>query len=199
MIGRLQGIVVALHSDSVVVDVHGVGYEVFISSSHAAALSLELPVVLNIETHVREDHIHLYGFPSKAHQEWFRTLNKVTGVGAKMALAVRGHLRLAQLEQALLHKEQHMLRAIPGVGPKLADRLILELQGKVVEVAKHTPPVLGNASSSVGDAVAALLQLGYSRNEAQQAAMQALPELGAGGSADLIKLALGKLMQQEAL
>src|SRR5688572_6061603 len=119
MIGKLTGIVDDIEEDSVLIDVGGVGYTVYCSQRTLAALAPGNAAMLTIETHVREDHIHLYGFPDAIEREWFRLLTSVQRVGAKMALAILGTLTPEHLLRAIVARDTSAFSRISGVGPKL--------------------------------------------------------------------------------
>ena len=131
MIGKLRGIIDSYGEDAVIVDVNGVGYLV-----HCSVRTLqELPrageaVTLSIETHVREDQIRLFGFTSDIEREWFKLLQTVQGVGTKVALAVLGTLKPADLASAIAMRDKAMVARTPGVGPKVAERIVTELKDK---------------------------------------------------------------------
>jgi Holliday junction DNA helicase RuvA len=175
MIGKLTGRISQLDEDGLILDVGGVGYVVFISGRSASALgSVGEAASLLIDTHVREDHIHLYGFVTAEEQQWFRLLNTVQGVGAKMALAILSAFSPADIQQAIAAKDTKMLTRASGVGPKLAERLVTELKTKVGKlatsaftVAPATKGTKANAPSNENDAaISALVNLGYGRSEA---------------------------------
>src|SRR5579883_2599375 len=131
MIGSLSGIVDQATADSAVVEVGGVGYLVFASSRTLARLPARgKPLKLLIETHVREDHIHLYGFADEAERGWFRLLTTVQGVGARLALAILGVLAPEALATAIMAQDKAALARADGVGPKLAQRIANELKDK---------------------------------------------------------------------
>lgn len=180
MIGKLRGIVDSIGKDWVIVDVGGVGYEV---SCPARVLSnmpaVGQPVTLIIETHVREDQIRLFGFLSDAERSWFRLLQNVQGVGTKVALSILGVLGPVDLANAIaLQDKAHVSRA-PGVGPKVAQRIVAELKDKapaLLMAGGATLPAAGSPAdsgagnnSAVSDAVSALVNLGYSASEASAA------------------------------
>lgn len=172
MIGRLRGIIDHIGADHVILDVHGVGYLVFASANSLRQVAIGEEVRFYTETHVREDHIHLYGFLEHAEQEWFKILNNVNGVGTKMALAILSAYKADQLSSIILSQDKDALKSISGVGPRLADRLLTELKNKVPapdaleailpsnsRVAKVT-----TANAAAQDALSALINLGYERS-----------------------------------
>ncbi len=203
MIGKLRGVIDSYGEDSVILDVNGVGYLV-----HCSARTLqELPSVgeaatLSIETHVREDQIRLFGFRTDLEREWFRLLQTVQGVGAKVALAVLGTLKPSELASAIAMRDKAMVARTPGVGPKVAERIITELKDKAPAYSNIDPALVRlsgeldekRAPQPVADAVSALMNHGYAQPLA--AAAVAAASRNAGGSAEvstLIRLGLKEL------
>ena len=187
MIASLNGRLESLGEDSAVIDVGGVGYLVFCSTRTLARLpGLGEAVHMLTETHVREDHIHLYGFAEAAERDWFRLLTTVQGVGARMALAILSVLSPAQLVQAIAAQDKAALARANGVGPKLAARIVSELKEKagriVLGEAAHLAAQLEGGEPPTQpvpeDAVSALVNLGYGRGEAFGAVAQAARSLG---------------------
>jgi len=162
MIAMLAGIVDEIGADRLVLDVNGVGYLVFCSSrTLARAPRHGEPLRLLVETHVREDHIHLYGFAEESERHWFRLLNTVQGVGARLALAVLGALPPDALVTAILAQDKAALARAEGVGPKLAQRIVTELKDKVGTIALGGARALPeDAEAASADAVSALVNLG---------------------------------------
>ena len=203
MIAKLSGILDSTGSDWVAVDVGGVGYVAFCSGRTLAALPpTGSPVSLLVETHVREDHIHLYGFLEAADRDWFRLLTTVQGVGARVALAVQSVLSATDLMQAVLIQDKAPLTRASGVGPKLATRIVTELRGKVPALGGVDGNVLGLQAAlgdgivrgPVGDAVSALVNLGYSQAQASAAVARVVAREGDGtGAEKLIRLGLREL------
>jgi holliday junction DNA helicase RuvA len=204
MIGKLKGLIDGIEEDGLVIDVNGVGYVVAAS----ARTLRNLPRVgeaasLYIETQVREDSIRLFGFLAEQERDWFRLLQSVQGVGAKVALAILGALSSAELAGAIARQDKAMVARAPGVGPKLAARLVLELKDKA--------PLLGvdalggdiaSASPAAGlpqparDAVLALVNLGYARAQASLAVSKGVAALGSEAqTAALIRVGLKELAQ----
>ncbi len=189
MIAKLTGLVDSSGAGWAVIDVSGVGYLVHCSGRALAALPAQgEPLSLFIETHVREDHIHLYGFPEAAERDWFRLLSTVQGVGARMALAILSVLAPDDLIQAIAAQDKHTLSRANGVGPKLAGRIVTELKDKAGQFALGPAVALaGGAAAGAGgiasplseDAISALVNLGYQRGEAFGAVAQATRKLGA--------------------
>jgi Holliday junction DNA helicase RuvA len=177
MIARLKGIVDLIGDGWVILDVNGVGYIAFCSSRTLSQLIIGEAVRLEIDTHVREDHIHLYGFIDESERDWFRILTSVQGVGAKVGLAILGVLSGDELLQTIAATDKSKITRAPGVGPKLATRILSELKDKVGNLALGvaTPnntyagnirSDTGSASSVLSDAASALVNLGYGPAEA---------------------------------
>ncbi|MBW8639096.1 Holliday junction branch migration protein RuvA [Hoeflea sp. WL0058] len=205
MIGKLKGTIEEIGEDHVLVDVHGVCYVVFCSAQTLAGLgSVGEAVTLQIETFVREDQLKLYGFVSATEREWFRLLQSVQGVGAKVALAVLSTLSAPDLANAVALQDKAMVARAPGIGPKVAQRIVSELKNKApaftgdAGVAMGLKQQIGDgvASGPVSDAVSALANLGYSRDQAASAVAAALKNAGDNAdSAALIRLGLRELAQ----
>ncbi len=197
MIAMLAGKVEQVGKDQLVLDVNGVGYLVFCSSRTLARMPArgEAAKIL-VETHVREDHIHLYGFADEAEQAWFRLLTSVQGVGARLALAVLSALAPDVLATAIAAQDKATLARAEGVGPKLAQRIAMELKDKVgglmLGPAAKADAAPGSAAAS--DAVSALVNLGYARAEAYGAVMAAAGRLGPQAALDaLVRAGLREL------
>jgi Holliday junction DNA helicase RuvA len=198
MIAKLTGVIDSKTADAAIVDVGGVGYQAFCSTRTLSRLPGPGGAIsLFIETHVREDHIHLYGFIDAAEREWFRLLTTVQGVGAKLALAILGVLSSTDLTQAILVQDKTSLARASGVGPKLAARIVAELKDKVGGIALGPVAAVAAATEPAGpvaDAVSALVNLGYRRTEAFGAVAQAAKRLGPHAALDaLIKAGLKEL------
>ena len=203
MIVKLKGVVDEIGEDCCVIDVHGVGYVAHCSMKTLAALPPPgEAVVLHIETYVREDMIRLYGFQTPLEREWFRLLqNNVQGVGAKVALAVLSTLSPAELANAIALRDIAMVARAPGVGRKVAERIVTELKNKAPAFAGEALNIglkqelgEGAAPAPVADAVSALTNLGYSRDVAANAVAAAMKTAGDGAdSAKLIRLGLKEL------
>jgi Holliday junction DNA helicase RuvA len=204
MIGKLKGVVDEIGEDFCVVDVQGVGYVAHCSSRTLAALpGAGEPVTLFIETYVREDMIRLYGFRTNLEREWFRLLmNNVQGVGAKVALAILSTLEPSDLANAIALRDIATVSRAPGVGKKVAERIVTELKTKAPAFAGSASGTIGLkqelgediAPAPVADAVSALTNLGYSRDVAANAVAAALKNAGEGAdSARLIRLGLKEL------
>jgi Holliday junction DNA helicase RuvA len=203
MIGKLKGIIDSYGEDFIVVDVHGVGYLVHCSARTLQALPAEgEAVTLSIETHVREDQIRLFGFVSDLEREWFRLLQTVQGVGTKVALSILSTLKPADLATAIAMRDKAMITRSPGVGPKVAERVVTELKDKAPAYSALDPAVVrlsgaldeSRAPRPVADAVSALVNLGYGQPQAAAAVAAATQAAGEGAdAARLIRAALKEL------
>lgn len=203
MIGKLRGRVDAVLEDSLILDVQGVGYEVFGSSKLLGQYrGGEEGVELWIDTLVREDLIRLNGFASQQERQWFRLLQSVQGVGAKVALAILGTLSTGDLASAIALQDKAMVARAPGVGPKVAQRIVAELKDKAPTLSGDATGTIGLqqelgegvAASAVVDAVSALTNLGYSAQQASGAVAQAVKDAGEDApAATLIRLGLKAL------
>jgi len=200
MIAKLAGVVEQIEPDAAVIDVNGVGYLAFCSTRTIGRLPpAGLPVRLLIETHVREDHIHLYGFIDAAERDWFRLLTTVQGVGARLALSILSAVAPQTLGLAILAQDKPALAQAEGVGPRLAARIVNELRDKISSVAAPAAsPVASRSAPTDGgvtaDAISALENLGVGRTEALGAIAAAARRLGSEAGADmLIKAGLEEL------
>jgi holliday junction DNA helicase RuvA len=203
MIGKLKGMIDAYGEDFVIVDVSGVGYLVHCSARTLQGLpGTGEPVVLSIETHVREDQIRLFGFLSDVEREWFRLLQTVQGVGTKVALSVLGTLKPADLANAVAMRDKATIARSPGVGPKVAERIVTELKDKAPAYTSVDPAIVRltgeveerRAPQPVLDAISALVNLGYGQPQAAAAVAAANREAGDGANtADLIRRGLKEL------
>lgn len=172
MIGRVTGTLIEKHPPQVVVDVHGVGYEIDVPMSTFYNLpAIGERVALHTHLVVREDAQLLYGFGNEAERATFRQLIRITGVGAKMALAVLSGMNADELAQAVAMQETGRLTKIPGIGKKTAERLLLELKGKLADALPGAAGRSGVADAG-GDVLNALLALGYNEREAAHAVRQ---------------------------
>lgn len=203
MIGKLRGVIDVYGDDSILLDVHGVGYLV-----HCSARTLQaLPpageaATLMIETWVREDQIRLYGFASEVEREWFKLLTNVQGVGARVALAVLSTLRTGELANAIALGDKAAVARTPGVGTKLAQRIVTELKDKAPAFASVDPAIVRlsgeladkRAPQPVSDAVSALVNLGYGEIQASAAVAAAVHSAGDSATTQqLIRHALREL------
>lgn len=201
MIARLRGRLDGIGEDHAVIDVGGVGYLVHASTRTLAALPRAGEAVdLQIETQLRAESITLYGFETETERRWFRLLQTVQGVGARVALAILSVLTTDALARAVTAQDKRALGQASGVGPRLAARIVSELKDHLGEVA---PPALGPAPSAAGalggvaeDALSALVHLGYGRSEAHVAIARAAATLGDGTTLDaVIRAGLQELAQ----
>lgn len=194
MIGRISGRLLAKQPPSILIDVNGIGYEIDVSMNTFCELpALDASVTLHIHMAVREDGHFLYGFLTESERTAFRQLIKISGVGARMALAVLSGLNVDELAAAIARQDVACFTRIPGIGKKTAERLLLELKGKLdLVVGTAGGPTSGQPmiANPLQDTVDALVALGYNAREAQSA-VKALP---AGVSTtDAIRLALKQL------
>lgn len=203
MIGKLKGTLEEIGDDYALIDVHGVCYVAYCSARTLSRLgSPGEAAVLFIETYVREDQLKLFGFMTALEREWFNILQSVQGVGAKVALALLSTLTPSELANAIALQDKTAVSRAPGVGPKVAVRIITELKNKAPAFAGEASTNIGLkqelgegvAPAPVADAVSALTNLGYSREQAANAIAAALKNGGDGAdSAKLIRLGLKEL------
>ena len=194
MIAKLRGLVDEVGPDWVIIDSGGVGYLVFCSSRTLSFLNeKEGPVSVWIETHVREDHIHLYGFSSVSEKDWFNLLTKVQGVGTKVGLALLSSISVDDLKDALITQDAALLTQAQGVGPRLAARIVAELKDKAGDLLTET---VGNyrdldpkKHQALSEAVSALINLGYKRIQALEAVGQAAKHLTEGSDTEALVVA----------
>jgi Holliday junction DNA helicase RuvA len=179
MIAKLSGTLDRIYDDAVLIDTGGVAYRVLVSKRALSNLKeLNTPLVLWTETVMRNEQPHLCGFLEEQEIDWFRILTQVQGVGAKVALAILSCLTTADIGDAIINQKSAILAKADGVGPKLASRIVLELKGK-----KDLPIMMRDLSSKtsthalqskeINDAVSALVNLGYNRNDAESAVTKA--------------------------
>lgn len=203
MIGKLRGVVDSYGEDWVILDVGGVGYQVHCSVRTLQALpSPGEAATLSIETYLREDVIRLYGFASDLEREWFRLLQTVQGVGSRVALAVLGTLKPGDLATAIALEDRAALARSPGVGRKVAERIVTELRDKAPAFSSVDPALVHlqadlaerRAPQPVSDAVSALVNLGYPQIQASAAVAAAARAAGEAATAEqLIRLGLKEL------
>ncbi len=202
MIGKLKGTIDEIGDDYVLVDVHGVCYVAYCSGRTLAKLgSVGEACVLFIETYVREDQLKLFGFQTQLEREWFNLLQSVQGVGAKVALAVLSTLTPPELANAIALQDKTAVSRAQGVGPKVAIRIVTELKnkapafaGEAINIGLKQEIGEGVAAAPVADAVSALTNLGYSRDQAANAVAAAMKTAGEDAdSAKLIRLGLREL------
>jgi len=153
MIGKLKGILDSIGDESIIIDVGGVGYEVHCSARTLGSLpAINEPCTMMIETHVRETEIKLFGFANDMERDWFKLLQSVQGVGAKVALAIQSTLSAGDLASAIALQDKAMVARAPGVGPKVAQRIVLELKNKVPAYSADSAAEMGLAHD-IGDGV----------------------------------------------
>lgn len=206
MIAKLSGLLDSVGDGTAIIDVGGVGYLVFASSKTLSMLGDPGGAVsLYIETNVREDHIHLYGFSQKRDQECFNLLQTVQGVGAKAGLSILSALSADEVFNAIAAQDKTMFTRADGVGPKLGQRIVNELKDKTASIALAPSPSSGPSVAAVSnddgggatqDAVSALVNLGYGRTEAFGAVARAANQIGEDAALDqLITAGLKELAQ----
>ena len=221
MIAKLRGLVDTIAEDFCIIDVNGVGYLVFASGKTLGKLSIGNTVSLMIETIVREDSISLFGFADALEKEWFNTLTKVQGVGAKVCLSIMSVLSSSQLTQAIAAQDKTSFARANGVGPKLAARIVTELKDKIVtvpvaNVAKDINQVV-NFDEATGevleyedklisrdddptkmeDAISALVNLGYQRIEAYRVVNLVLSKNENADMSEIIRLSLKEFAKEQ--
>lgn len=209
MIAKLKGLVDTLFEDACIIDVNGVGYLVFASSKTLSKLKTGEAASLLIETIVREDSISLFGFYDAWEKEWFLTLTKVQGVGAKVALSILSALGPNELATAVSAQDKNSFLRASGVGPKLAARLITELKDKVVTIPTGSIALSDIAPQSINatagnqtnealeDVISALVNLGYQRLEAYKAASKVCTQSDSQNVSELIRLALKEFAKKD--
>ncbi|MGE0774922.1 MAG: Holliday junction branch migration protein RuvA [Sphingomonadaceae bacterium] len=194
MIARLTGVLAESASDHAVIDVAGIGYLVQASTRTLSAIGpVGGQVMLFTEMQVREDAITLFGFGSAGERDWFRLLTSVQGVGGRVALAILSVLPADELSRAVASGDKAMIARANGVGPKLAQRIAMELRDKVGAIELGSPGATPPKGGAADDAVSALANLGFRPAEANAAVAAAVAELGEGATLDaLVRLALRK-------
>ena len=205
MIGRLTGIVDSLGADHAIIDVSGVGYMVHCASSTLARMTVGSSISLAIETKVSEEAIRLYGFLSAQERDWFRLLQTVQGVGARVALSVLSALKTAEIERAIVLGDKSVLGRAQGVGPKLAARIAAELKDKVAgisispEVAQfHAQAITTAPRTTESEAIAALVKLGYTQSAAADAVARAAQAIGPNAEATPLDVLLRESLRLSA-
>ena len=213
MIAKLRGLIDTIGDDYCIIDVNGVGYLVSASSKTLGKLTQGQEAALLTEMVVREDSLSLFGFADAWEKEWFLTLTKVQGVGAKVCLSILSVLTPAQLSQAVSAQDKNSFCRAAGVGPKLAARIVTELKDKIITIPVGSSGdvnevIVGipleksaktdnaeNAKSE--DVISALVNLGYQRLEAYRAVSKVIVENPQADVATLIRLALKEFAQKE--
>ncbi|MCH6574424.1 MAG: Holliday junction branch migration protein RuvA [Bacteroidetes bacterium] len=191
MIGFLSGKIISLKPTKILLDVNGVGYVVFISINTFEEISNKEIVSLYIHTHVKEDSITLYGFHNESEKEIFELLISISGIGPKLALGVLSGIQTEDLKEAILNGDVSRMVAIPGIGKKTADRLILELRSKVGDVRVDGEPAVHHGVKQ--EAVSALTTLGYNYATSEKVVRQILSSSPACTLEELIKNSLSEL------
>ena len=196
MIASLEGIAGAVFADSLIIEVGGIGYRVFAAPSVLATVKVGERTKLFTHHVIREDLQALYGFRTPEELGFFGLLLTVTGVGPKVALGIVGSRPVGDLQLAILSDDQALLTAVPGVGKKLAARVVLELKEKVAAAGVAAGAAGTGAPAGESEVTAALLALGYSAGEARQASRDALTDLAVGSSLEeRVKAALRSLLR----
>lgn len=201
MIGSLSGLVDGIFDGYIILDVGGVGYRVFCSSKTVAKLSgVGQAAKLLIETQVREDHIHLFGFADSMEKQAFELITTVQGVGAKVALAILSALSASDLQMAIMTGDAKAITRANGVGPKLASRIVAELKGKTGSLGTNeTMVVLQNTGANsatngaMDEAISALVNLGYGKSEAGMTVASIMRQNPEIKTPELIRLSLKEI------
>ncbi len=192
MIGKLNGIVDSIYESSLILDVSGVGYRVFCATAVLANIQGGQNLSLFIHTDVKEESIMLYGFSSLEDKEAFTLLRSVNGVGCKVAIAILSNIHVSGIQEALYREDASVFKAISGIGPKLAGRIVLELKNKHFASEMASTQSLENKleNNIINDAVSALVNLGISKIEGENIVRQLISETPDITLSDLIRLAL---------
>lgn len=206
MIGKLTGRVDSVGADHVVLDVGGVGYLVQCPSATLARLAPGATISLAIETKVSDEAIRLYGFLASEERDWFRVLQTVQGVGARVALAVLSAVKLAELERAVVLGDKSVVGRAQGVGPKLAARIVAELKDKApamllqrhAETGATDVPIAAPTVPVHAEAIAALVKLGYSQMTAAEAVARAGQSMGPNAEAMPLDVLIRESLRQLA-
>ncbi len=195
MIAMLSGLVDQIGEETLVLDCNGVGYLVYASSrTLGRAPKIGQPLKLLVETQIREDRIQLFGFVDAAERSWFRLLTTVQGVGGKVALAILSVLDPDAMATAILAQDKAAFVRADGVGPKLGQRIVMELRDKVGDMAMPVASGVIAPAGAVADAVSALVNFGYAKSAAYGAVMDAAKRLGGDAKIDaLVRAGLQEL------
>ncbi|MDX1916402.1 MAG: Holliday junction branch migration protein RuvA [Rickettsiaceae bacterium] len=190
MIGKLKGIVDSVATDSIILDVNGVGYMVYVSANTLRNIQEGGNISIFVETYVREELIHLYGFLNLEEKDCFLKLNSVSGVGTKLALLILSHLKPGEIVAAISSQNKLAFKQISGVGPKLSERIILELKDKIF-MSSFIPASTGNKQNEVmQDAISALSSLGINKMEAYSRVSKIMSENSNFTIDEIIRVAL---------
>lgn len=196
MIGALTGQILGIRDQAILLDVNGVGYLVEVTNRFIANCPEKgVLVSLSVETYVREDQFRLFGFLTDDERQWFKLLMGVQGVGAKVALAVLGLLSPNELASAIAAQDKALIARTPGIGPKVAQRIVQELKDKTPDPQFEVSSTDPTMSSDLEDALAALINLGYSRASAFQTLQKIRSETPDATIQNLIRSALRELAQ----
>jgi Holliday junction DNA helicase RuvA len=205
VIGKLTGRVDSVAADHAIIDVGGVGYLVHCPSSTLSRLSIGATVSLAVETKVSEEAIRLYGFFAPDEREWFRLLQTVQGVGARVALSILSALKISELERGVVLGDKAVVGRAQGVGPKLATRIVTELKDKAPGMALQRVAETGERMPAIqaprpveADAIAALVKLGYSQMAAAEAVARAEQNIGPNAEALPLDALLRESLRQLA-
>ncbi|AAU03851.1 Holliday junction branch migration protein RuvA [Rickettsia typhi] len=193
MIGKLSGKIDSQCDDYVIIDVNGVGYLVYASGTTLAKLVEGRFYKLFIETHVREEHIHLYGFLTLEEKNFFNLLQSVNGIGTKMALSILSNLTPTDIKIAINNDDKNIFKAISGVGDKLTERIMLELKGKIAKIFSSSAIIKDSSNISsveINEVIKALVNLGFTRFEAQNTVQGIITQNTKISIDELIKTAL---------
>lgn len=188
MIGKLTGVIDELYIDSIILDVNGTGYLIYVPQNILITLKIADKNIFYIHTYIREDVLKLYGFSTKEHLEWFLLLQEVPKIGAKVAFTILGTLKIAELSKAIALDEEAIIAKAPGVGKKVAMRIITELKNKNV-ISSIKPENTAHL-----DAISALTNLGYNKEQSTIAVSESIKEYGKNlDCASLVRYSLKKL------
>lgn len=205
MIGKLTGRIDSIGTDHVILDVGGVGYVVHCPSTTLARLAVGATASLSVETKLSEEAIRLYGFISADEREWFRLLQTVQGVGARVALSILSALKVSELERAIVLGDKSVVGRAQGVGPKLATRIVTELKDKAPALALQRSVEAGEHAGHLqaprpveSDAIAALVKLGYSQMAAGEAVARASQGIGPNADAFPLDVLIRESLRQLA-
>jgi len=197
MLGKLKGIVDQIFTDHIILDISGIGFEVTLGSSDIASLNEGDSLMLHIFTQIREQDINLFGFKSESDKSLFNELLKVKGIGGKLAISILGQISSGELVRAINGKDKNAIKQLSGVGPKLAERLIAELSSTKFNIAsgEDSGPVKSKSREEmlVQDALSALINLGYSKNESAEATSFVYGNNDNLSLSELIRLSLKEL------
>jgi Holliday junction DNA helicase RuvA len=194
VIAHLRGTILEKQPNRIVVDAGGVGYDVFVPLSTFYGLGEPgADIALRIHTHVREDALALYGFATRLEQELFERLISVSGIGPKVGLAVLSGIEPSELMRAIERSDLSRLTAIPGVGRKTSERIVLELKDRLPKIETPTGAAASGAPALRDDVLSALINLGYHRPLAEKAVDAAVKTMPDGGFERILKQALREL------